>query len=145
LQGYQSQRKGFELVVPEPGSHEYGSKWYDFLYLYIDRFEMEKKNIANNSIETSEHVHLLAALNYYSRMRFITNLIPLLQASPTLSRIVVVPGGGMEGRLDPADFPALRVPLPQLRGHLSSLITLGLEHVAKRHPRSVSCMAIPEA
>ena len=37
----------------------------------------------------------------------------------------------MEGPLDATDLPALRVPLPELRGHLSTLITLGLEHVAK--------------
>jgi hypothetical protein len=82
-------------------------------------------------VETSEHVHLLAALNYYSRIRFITNLLPLLRNASTLRRIVTVGGGGMEGPLDVADFPALRVPLPQLRGHLTTLITLGLEAIAK--------------
>ena len=80
--------------------------------------------------ETAERIHLLASLNYYSRMRFITNLLPLLSAS-SLRRVVAVAGGGMEGPLDVEDIPALRVPLPQLRGHLSSLITLGLEQVAK--------------
>jgi hypothetical protein len=82
-------------------------------------------------IETAEHVHLLAALNYYSRLRFITQLLPLLRNAPTLRRIVTVGGGGKEGPLDVTDFPALRVPLPQLRGHLTTLITFGLETVAK--------------
>jgi hypothetical protein len=40
----------------------------------------------------------------------------------------------MEGLLDPTDFPALRVPLPGLRGHLSTLISLGVEHVATTAP-----------
>jgi hypothetical protein len=40
----------------------------------------------------------------------------------------------MEGPLDATDFPALRVPLPELRGHLCTLITLGLECVAKTAP-----------
>jgi hypothetical protein len=44
---------------------------------------------------------------------------------------VTVGGGGKEGLLDVTDFPALRVPLSQLRGHLTTLITLGLEAVAK--------------
>ena len=44
---------------------------------------------------------------------------------------MTVGGGGKEGLLDVTDFPALRVPLPQLRGHLTTLITLGLEAVAK--------------
>ena len=88
--------------------------------------------------ETSEDLHLLAALNYYSRMRFITNLLPLLQRAPspgtnknnTLRRVITVAGGTLESTLDTSDFPALHVPLEQLRGHLSSLITLGLEAVA---------------
>ena len=44
---------------------------------------------------------------------------------------MTVGGGGKEGPLDATDFPALRVPVPQLRGHLTTLITLGLEAVAK--------------
>lgn len=83
------------------------------------------------SIETSEQVHLLAALNYYSRIRFITNLLPLIQRAPSLRRIVTVGGGGLEGPLDATDFSALHVPLPGLRSHLSTLITFGLEAVAK--------------
>ncbi|KIM96715.1 hypothetical protein OIDMADRAFT_131744, partial [Oidiodendron maius Zn] len=85
-------------------------------------------------IKTSEHVHLLASLNYYARIRFFSNLLPLLQNSPSLRRIVTVGGGGMEGPLGATDFPALRVPLPKLRGHLCTLITLGLESVSKMAP-----------
>ena len=44
---------------------------------------------------------------------------------------MTVGGGGKEGLLDVTKFPALRVPLPQFRGHLTTLITLGLEAVAK--------------
>ncbi|KUJ06448.1 uncharacterized protein LY89DRAFT_692431 [Mollisia scopiformis] len=84
--------------------------------------------------KTSEHVHLLAALNYYSRIRFITNLLPLLQNAPTLRRVVNVGGGGLEGPLDVTDFPALRVPVPELRGHLITLVTFGIEAVAKTAP-----------
>ncbi|RDW72850.1 hypothetical protein BP6252_06757 [Coleophoma cylindrospora] len=84
--------------------------------------------------QTPENLHLLAALNYYSRLRFITNLLPLLKHAPFLRRIVTVGGGTQEGPLDQSDFPALRVPLPDLRGHLSTLITLGLEAVARTVP-----------
>ncbi|KAE9367745.1 hypothetical protein N431DRAFT_561636 [Stipitochalara longipes BDJ] len=84
--------------------------------------------------ETSEHVHLLTALNYYSRIRFITLLLPLIRHATHLRRIISVGGGTQEGPLDPTDFPALRVPLPQLKGHLCSLVTLGLEAVARNEP-----------
>lgn len=67
-------------------------------------------------------------------MRFITNLLPLIQHAPFLRRIVTVAGGGEEGPLDHDDFPGLRVPLPELRGHLITLITLGLEAVARTAP-----------
>lgn len=67
-------------------------------------------------------------------MRFITNLLPLLRRAPHLHRVVSVAGGGCEGPLDPSDFPALRVPLRALRGHLCTLQTLGLEAVAKMAP-----------
>jgi hypothetical protein len=73
-------------------------------------------------------------LNYYSRLRFIANLLPLLHASNSLRRVVTVGGGGLEGPIDPTDFPALRVPLPNLRGHLCTLVTLGFEAVAKTAP-----------
>ncbi|KAG2420681.1 hypothetical protein HFD88_000295 [Aspergillus terreus] len=84
--------------------------------------------------ETSEQLHLLAALLYYSRLRFITRLLPLVKQAPCLRRVVTVAGGGIEGPLDVTDFPALRVPLELLRGHLSTLITLGVEAVAQSAP-----------
>lgn len=86
------------------------------------------------TIETSEHIHLLAALTYYSRLRFIVNLLPLIQKAPSLRRIVTVAGGGLEGPLDRTDFPALRVPLLKIRKHLTTLISLGLEAVARTAP-----------
>lgn len=77
---------------------------------------------------------MLTALNFYSRLRFITNLLPLVQRATALRRVVTVAGGGNEGLLDPSDFQAFRVPLAAIRGHVSTLITLGLESVAKTAP-----------
>lgn len=71
---------------------------------------------------------------FYSRLRFITNLLPLIQRASTLRRVVTVAGGGFEGPLDSTDFQARRVPLFELKGHLSSLISLGLEAVARTAP-----------
>ncbi|KAI1736490.1 NAD(P)-binding protein [Xylaria scruposa] len=84
--------------------------------------------------KTTEDIHLLAALNYYSRIRFIDNLLSLIQRAPALRRVVTVGGGGYESELDTTDFPALRVPQDKLRGHLTALVTLGLEAVARRAP-----------
>ena len=84
--------------------------------------------------ETSEHIHLLVALGYYSRTRFITNLLPLIQRASALRRVVTIAKGGSEGQLDSTDFQARRVPLRAIRGHLCTLISLGLESVARTAP-----------
>ncbi|VUC30452.1 unnamed protein product [Clonostachys rosea] len=84
--------------------------------------------------QTSENLHLLAAMNYYCRVRFIQSLLPLLKQAPALRRVVTVGGGGHEGNLDPNDFQALRVPVPDLREYLTTLVTLGLEKVARDAP-----------
>ncbi|KAJ3497322.1 hypothetical protein NLG97_g1995 [Lecanicillium saksenae] len=83
---------------------------------------------------TTENIHHLAALNYYCRMRIITSLLPLIQVAQ-LRRVVTVAGGGHEGSLDFDDLQALRVPLSQLRSHLSTMITLGLEALVSQHPK----------
>ena len=84
--------------------------------------------------ETSEHIHLLTALAYYSRYRFTTNLLPLIKRGSKLRRVVTIGKGGFEGQLDPSDFPASRVPLRAIRGHICTLVSLGLESVAKMAP-----------
>jgi len=85
-------------------------------------------------IETPEHLHLLTALTYYSRLRFIQHLLPLLQEATRLRRVVSVFAGTKEGCLDPSDFQARRVSLLAARGHIASLLTLGLEAIAKQAP-----------
>ncbi|KAI0534035.1 NAD(P)-binding protein [Xylaria digitata] len=84
--------------------------------------------------KTDEGLHLLATLNYYSRIRFITGLLPLMRQAPSLRRVVSVGGGGHEDELDPTDFQALNLPVEKLRGHLTSLVTFGLEAVAQTAP-----------
>ncbi|KAH8648300.1 hypothetical protein BGZ60DRAFT_390609 [Tricladium varicosporioides] len=87
-----------------------------------------------NHNQTPEGLHLLAALPVYGRFRFIQNLAPLLQNATALHRVVTVAGGGKEGRIDTSDFQALRAPFYKFRGHLVSIITLGLEKLEKDMP-----------
>ena len=74
------------------------------------------------------------ALGYYSRIRFIANLLPLLQNATSLRRVVFVAGGGNEGHVDTSDFQGRRVPLLKLRGHFITIITLSLEIMARTAP-----------
>src|ERR1700760_2414549 len=74
------------------------------------------------------------ALNYYTRFRFIINLKPLLENATSLRRVVVVAVGGKEGKVDLNDIQGWNLPIWSARGHLASLITLGLEMVHKEMP-----------
>ena len=51
-----------------------------------------------------------------------------------LRRVVTVGGSGYEGPLDSSDFPARQLPLLSVRGHISTLLSLGLEAVARVAP-----------
>jgi len=68
---------------------------------------------------------------YYSRVRAIQQLLPLLQASKVLGRVVTINGGSSEGKLQRGDLDALRLSLLTLKPHLCTLSTLGLEALAQ--------------
>jgi hypothetical protein len=74
------------------------------------------------------------SLNYYARTRFILNLLPLLRVAPDLRRVVTVFAGTKEGQVDTSDFQARNLSLMASRGHVSSMITLSLETLAKKAP-----------
>jgi hypothetical protein len=84
--------------------------------------------------ETAEGLHLASALVLHSRARFIVNLLPLLQQATALRRVVSVFAACKEGPVDTTDFQAWNVPLLSQRGHVSSLVTLSLEALAKKAP-----------
>ncbi|KAI2788731.1 Oxidoreductase andH [Penicillium oxalicum] len=83
--------------------------------------------------ETTEKLPLIMALGYYSKMRFIANLLPLLQRSSN-PRVVVVLAGTKEGPVNPKDIPGKKVKIWQARGHLCSMMTLTLERFAQSAP-----------
>ncbi|OJI98826.1 hypothetical protein ASPVEDRAFT_186572 [Aspergillus versicolor CBS 583.65] len=85
-------------------------------------------------IETPEGIHLLTALLHYSRARFITQLLPLVQHASSIRRVLTVGAAGLEGAIDTSDFPALRVPFEKIRPHIASLLTLALEAMARKAP-----------
>lgn len=84
--------------------------------------------------ETSEGLNIAAALVYYARSRFIHNLLPELQAATSLKRVVSVFAGTKEGPVYPDDINGVNVPFTQKRGHLTSLVTLAMEHLAQSAP-----------
>jgi hypothetical protein len=82
------------------------------------------------------------AVSYYARVRLVVNLLPLLRRATGLRRVVSVFTATKEGRIDMTDFDGRHVPALSQRGHISSIMTLGLEAIAKDAPE-VSQHPIP--
>ncbi|KAH6658940.1 hydrogenase/reductase-like protein [Truncatella angustata] len=81
--------------------------------------------------KTEEGLHFFTALTYYSRIRFIAGLLPLLKQATGLRRVVNVFAGGKEGPISTSDFQAYKLGPSEGRGHLSSMLTLSLEALAR--------------
>jgi NAD(P)-dependent dehydrogenase (short-subunit alcohol dehydrogenase family) len=85
---------------------------------------------------TPENLPTMAALAYYSRIRFAQNLLPQLRAATGLKRVVNVLCGGKEGPLDVNDLHLQNqgggMPkISAMRGHSASMLTLAMERVSK--------------
>lgn len=75
------------------------------------------------------------ALGYYSRTRFIVNLLPLIRNATALRRVVSVFAGTYEGSIDLDDPQGFKNPdAISLRGHAASAVTLSLDRLARSAP-----------
>ncbi|KAE8375464.1 hypothetical protein BDV26DRAFT_283453 [Aspergillus bertholletiae] len=84
--------------------------------------------------ETIEGIDYLFALRYYSRMRFVQNLLPLLESSGP-SRVVSVYGGGFEFSINPSDLDLKHnFSLLNAYKHSITMTSLSMEHLATTHP-----------
>jgi NAD(P)-dependent dehydrogenase (short-subunit alcohol dehydrogenase family) len=104
------------------------------LHALCERPEMTAQLTTPAQPETTEDIHLFMAVTYYSRTRFALNLLPQLRAAPHLRRVVTVMAGGKEGQVFPADWDGWSVPLTKGRGHLCSMLTMSLQHLARQAP-----------
>ncbi|KAF6832993.1 short-chain dehydrogenase reductase [Colletotrichum musicola] len=90
--------------------------------------------------ETSERLDKMFSLTYYSRLRFVTNLLPLLQAAAEakeLARVVSVLGAGTEGKIFTDDLALRNEANYNLRNCATqaiSMTSLAFEHLAAAHP-----------
>jgi hypothetical protein len=87
------------------------------------------------------------SLLYYSRMRFITNLLPNLLSStlPTGAKVISVYAGGMEaqGSLYPEDLPLdQHYSFANCRTHAIAMKTMFFEDLATKHSGKLSCSHI---
>ncbi|PYH69501.1 short-chain dehydrogenases/reductase [Aspergillus vadensis CBS 113365] len=84
--------------------------------------------------ETPEGLRKITSLLYFARMRFIVNLLPLLQQATSLRRVITVGAAGSEGPIDTTDFEGRKLSAPLFRGHITSLTTVALEELAEKAP-----------
>ncbi|KAH8649365.1 hypothetical protein BX600DRAFT_388445 [Xylariales sp. PMI_506] len=87
--------------------------------------------------DTKEGIDVIMSLMYYSRMRAITQLLPLLLASNLPAAVSSVFAAGTEAKLFPDDL-SLRAPgrytYLQARSHIVYMHTLFMETLAAEHP-----------
>jgi hypothetical protein len=67
-------------------------------------------------------------------MRFIANLLPQLESASSLRRVVSVFAATTEGEIHTDDFQARDLGFIARRNHVSAMVTLGLEEMARQAP-----------
>ena len=93
--------------------------------------------------ETSEGIEILTALNYYTRLRAVNNLLPLLSKAPT-PRVISIFAGGKERGLDLNDLELRNNPPLKLRFSTpTTMTTLSFEHLAQQYPNVTFCHMYP--
>ncbi|KAL3475577.1 NAD(P)-binding protein [Aspergillus californicus] len=92
--------------------------------------------------ETIEGIDYLFALRYYTRMRFIQNLLPLLesqsqsQSSQSLpSRVISIYGGGFEYPINTTDLDLKHnFSLLNAYKHSITMTSLSMDYLSEKHP-----------
>jgi hypothetical protein len=83
------------------------------------------------------------SLLYYSRMRFIQNLTPLLTAAPNTAHVISIFAGSLEGGIKPGEIP-IGIPPPEsygvtaVRDHATFMKTFFFEELAEKHAGKIS-------
>ena len=89
--------------------------------------------------ETVEGLDRITSVRYYARIRFLINLLPLLNAAPS-ARVVSILAAGMEGPLWPEDFALKKKEhygFGKAAGAAASMNTLFFEEMRKQNPKIV--------
>ncbi|ROW07207.1 hypothetical protein VMCG_03940 [Cytospora schulzeri] len=98
-----------------------------------------------SDLKTDEGFSYLMGLTYFGRIRMAHNLLPLLHQATGLRRVVSSFTGAKEGKLYENDWQGNKgkLPMTAARGHASTMMTLGLEALAKDAPDIAFLHAFP--
>jgi NAD(P)-dependent dehydrogenase (short-subunit alcohol dehydrogenase family) len=99
------------------------------------------------SHRTTEGIDAQMSLLYYSRMRFIQKLTPLLTAAPGTAHVVSIFAGSMEGRVQPGETqigtpPAAIYGATAVRNYTVFMKTFFFEKLAEKHAGKISFIHI---
>lgn len=96
--------------------------------------------------DTAEGLNFMAAISYFSHIKFIINLLPLLKTSTTnnhFTRVIRVLGGGLEKELDPNDLDMRKATFIKSRQHHVTSTTVTFDYLAKGNPEISFVHAFP--
>ena len=86
-------------------------------------------------IDTKEGLETCFSISYYARMRFVSNLLPLLRQSPR-PRVLSVLAGGREKALHEQDIGLDQQWSPiAVVNHTTTMTSLAFEHLAEKNER----------
>ncbi|KAL8848281.1 MAG: hypothetical protein Q9221_006680 [Calogaya cf. arnoldii] len=106
-----------------------GNKGIDMLFMSQGYLTFEGRR------ETKEGLDTLLSLRYYSRLRFVQNLLPLLSLTP-YPHIVSVLAGGQEGKIYEDDLELKdNYALLSCANHGTTMTTLAFEHLAHENEK----------
>lgn len=98
-------------------------------------FHPRNKFKADFTLESTEGIDIALALQYYSRLRFVYNLLPLLDASES-PRVIAILAGGKERNIDINDLECKnKFDGIKAAGLSTTQTTLAFEELAKTHPK----------
>ncbi|KAK6501349.1 hypothetical protein TWF481_009191 [Arthrobotrys musiformis] len=87
--------------------------------------------------DTEEGLNFMAAISYFSHIKFVINLLLLLKVSSAnnhFTRVIRVLAGGLEKELDPTDLDMRKASLIKSRQHHTTSTTVAFDHLAKENP-----------
>ncbi|KAJ4346222.1 hypothetical protein N0V95_005588 [Ascochyta clinopodiicola] len=118
-----------------------GAARLDALYLSQAQFPLQK------SPATSEGIDTQMSLLYYSRMRIIQNLTPLLLACTKPAHVISVFAGNTEDSTTPGELPIGTPPtasygVTSVRKHTTFMKTFFFEELAEKHAGKISFIHI---
>ncbi|PYI09558.1 NAD(P)-binding protein [Aspergillus sclerotiicarbonarius CBS 121057] len=110
----------------------------------IDLLFMSTGHLAISKKDTEEGLDNNHVLRYYSRMRFVHNLLPLLSASQGPARVVSILAAGQEGSVEEDNFDLTKSwTFMKSNTYAATLNSLALEHLATANPTVSFIHAFP--